>query len=396
LRERQELRLQTVTPAFVGTAEKNRAEWNGKGVRGELRWWFRAVAGGEIGVGAKDHATQVRRLEEDIFGATDASSKLRVMVTAAAQGANPVSDVPGERLNARQLAARWEKGGDALVQQRLQLSRTNPLGYLGYGPIEYKTGAGWKYERGRIEERADLTLKLQWNKVPSETASTIFTRALWCWINLGGIGARSRRGFGSLVEMKDNRPIVSQPDFEKQVAAIFKRPTADAAAWTHLTTASAVYISQKQFTKWSEAMEDAGAWLIAFRRRYGIATDERGETFQKRDYAWLKDTVSPAGVPDRAGFGLPLPFGKRKEQVVGWGDQTHGGRRASPLLIHIGLFEPSRYAVVFTHLPAQLIPTGEKLYFLNHGESVTNRQEKIVEVFLDDLAGKDLIRKIAV
>jgi hypothetical protein len=142
-------------------------------------------------------------------------------------------------------------------------------------------------------------------------------------------------------------------------------------------------------------MEDAGAWLIAFRRRYGIATDERGKDVQKRDYAWFRGTATPAGVPDRAGFGLPLPFGQRADQVVGWGETTHGGRRASPLLVHIAMFEPPRpYAVVLTHLPAQLIPAGEKLYFLNNGEIVTKRQEKIVSVFLDDLAARNLVARV--
>ena len=41
---RQTFKVELVTPCFLGGA-KGQADWRGASIRGQLRWWFRAVAG---------------------------------------------------------------------------------------------------------------------------------------------------------------------------------------------------------------------------------------------------------------------------------------------------------------------------------------------------------------
>src|SRR5436305_637357 len=71
--ERAIFRVQLVTPCFLGGAVKQ-AEWRAASLRGQLRWWYRAVAGA---VYAGDLA-RVRGGEERIFGSTRRSAALRV------------------------------------------------------------------------------------------------------------------------------------------------------------------------------------------------------------------------------------------------------------------------------------------------------------------------------
>ncbi|HEY6137617.1 MAG TPA: type III-B CRISPR module RAMP protein Cmr1 [Thermoanaerobaculia bacterium] len=368
------LSLRTVTPAFIGTAEEKAAEWSAKGVRGQLRWWFRAVAGGELG----GNLAEVRRREQAIFGSTEVRSPLRVIAAQCRVVASEREKVPGEPLDARRLSEIWGDESEA-VKRRLGMPGrgTNPLGYLGYGPILYENRE-LIYARAHVAPDTPLTLTLRW----SSGDSSLFRRALWCWVNLGGIGARSRRGFGSLVD--DGDAIDSAAKFRQLAFETLEeaRQAKPVAAWTHFTSASRVLYSTQPFRSWELALQTAGAWMIAFRRRYGSPGDERRRA-RNRDYQWLKEEPAPSGIPDRAGFGLPLPFGGGKSVV--WGDGDHDTRRASPLLIHVAKFAPSQYHLIFTHIPAQLAPDNENLSFRGRREPVTTRQMEIVSEFLDSV-----------
>jgi CRISPR-associated protein Cmr1 len=252
-------------------------------------------------------------------------------------------------------------------------------------------------DRSDIAEGSDVALTLQWNRDVSPEAKSIFDRALWCWINLGGIGARSRRGYGSLVRVDADGAVADLKSFHDAVkenlsAARSVLPSGEQAEWTHFTSEAHVYRSTKAYESWSEAMRSAGGWMIAFRRRYGMCGDERGPDVAGHDYEWFKATGKPGGVPDRAGFGLPLPFGRAK--IAGWGEK-YGRRRASPLLIHIARFD-ARYYVVFTHIPARTVPDGKEIGFAGASSEPTDEQKSIVRRFLEDLKSpaKTLITEV--
>ena len=72
--QRVTLTLELVTPAFLGGGDRRlAAAWRAASVRGELRWWLRAVAwrafGGNLDI--------VRDVEAAIFGNTDRASNLQ-------------------------------------------------------------------------------------------------------------------------------------------------------------------------------------------------------------------------------------------------------------------------------------------------------------------------------
>jgi CRISPR-associated protein Cmr1 len=406
---RIELELTTITPAFIGTSDPaNRAEWAAKSVRGHLRWWLRAVLGGELG----GRADEVRAREAAIFGSNAQKSAVKIIARPfAVVGSRDPAD--GSPRNETELASDWGATNPA-VRARLRLSRgsSNPIGYLGYGPIIYdRDKKDTVYSRARIRPGQSLRLLVQWSGAPNYLDS--LQKALWCWLNLGGIGGRSRRGFGSLafskvIAIHGNgalfEPIQTLEQFEHELhtrltSAVVTSPPAE---WSHFTSDTRIYVSTLAFRLWEEALMAAGAWLIAFRRRYGLSSDER-VAVRNRDYVWL-NSPSSGGVPDRAGFGLPLPFGKG-DLVAGWRDPKKGrrdsrehdetGRRASPLLIHVARFGADHH-LVLTHMPARLVPNGAEIHFHGNRNVPTPEQDGIVRAFLDDLesATKKKIRRI--
>jgi CRISPR-associated protein Cmr1 len=387
---RIELDLKTVTPAFIGGSDPvTSAEWTAKSVRGNLRWWFRAIAGGEM----HGNPQSVRAAENALFGSTDRKSTLRVLAPPVREenGGEPAD---GRPLNESQLAEQWGNSSPA-VRGRLRLSRgaTNPIAYLGYGPIAWKREQGIVYARARLRPGQPLRLIVQWRGKSPEPDPALRS-ALWCWLNLGGIGGRSRRGFGSLEYAGPfPEPTGSLDQFQEQAISHLSdaRNASGPAEWSHFTTATRIYVSTSPYDTWQEALSAAGAWLIAYRRRYGLSSDERAAK-RNRDYVWLNSPPPPKGVPDRAGFGLPLPFGKG-DLVAAWragkkpneGDHEEG-RRASPLLIHVGRFE-GKHHLVLTHMPALLVPPRAEIHFRGTSLPPTPEQQGIVQDFLDDLEG---------
>lgn len=244
---------------------------------------------------------------------------------------------------------------------------------------------------------------------------------MWAWLHLGGIGSRSRRGYGSLRAVGgEGVPQTWISDDRAAFTAGAQRLFARAAsapgnggdpAWSHLSPKTTVWIETGTGqTTWDEAMVRAGAWMMAFRRRYGSPADQRRGSpwpLAGRDYVWAKQAArreTPGGLPDRAGFGLPLPFGKKAEQIVSWGGRGADQRRASPLLIHIARFG-DRYFPVLTHLPAQMLPrTGNagtgvegpvRFKGLDRPQSAPTREHRsIVDFFLEDLEAKRLVERI--
>jgi CRISPR-associated protein Cmr1 len=406
--ERETLQVEFVTPCFLGGASQG-AEWRAASIRGELRWWFRAVAGAELGL------EEVRKAEAAIFGSTERQAQLRIR---ALGGPAPVSHPFGQGRNPDWLAAAY---GAPSEEARLAI-RSNPIHYLGYGPIDRG-----EMKREYLPPGASATIELRWGPgTLEEKNQKLFEKALWAWLNLGGIGGRSRRGFGSLrlLRMEGGRGPAILPELaptdrkalEEQIKRFLRSAQGKSGGrqeWTHVSGDSRVFLGCEAFQTWEGAMERLGAWLIGFRRRYGKQTDGRtidGLSLAGRDYEWAapKGGNQKGGFPDRAGFGLPLPFTKHgRGQTVLWGtppkerrddqEREKDSRRASPLLLHVASFGNQSFLPVLTYLPAAFLPPGKILKFKGDqklSSPVTPEQEKIVPRFLETLVGNKVIQEV--
>lgn len=404
--ERSQLEIEFLTPCFLGGADPaKKAEWRAASVRGQLRWWLRAVVGGRFG----GDLERVREMETAWLGRTDRRSPVRVSTLGRPAQVTEENPRWGRSLSPEELARAWNlnphQNGWYEALERLRGPHTNPLLYLGYGCLA-NTRSGIRMKRACLAPGAKGAIRLQLRRFAGQSSDeSLWRHVVWAWLHLGGIGSRSRRGFGAMQLIRaegllDGWEVATREEFAAQVKALLDfsgrgEETADLPGWSHFSPRARVYLGAEPAADWAGALVRAGAWLMAFRRRYGMPRDER-ESLRNRDYSWAKTAAEPTSrehIPDRAGFGLPLPFGK---QIVTWGEHGADNRRASPLLISVARLD-RRYFPVLTYLPAQLVPKGETLRFKGLHRPLaapTAEQENIVGAFLSDLEQKSLIGRI--
>lgn len=382
-----------VTPCFLG-GTMGTAEWRAPSIRGQLRWWFRAVAGGAW----KGNLERVRTAEDLLFGSTARASLLRVRTFGTPPSTPSDTYFPfGRALDSTEVARLWGDSDPATLQRlRLNPDRSNPIHYLGFGPI-----VGGQLRRPCLQAGSTVQIELVWMQEPGEKLRNLFDHALWAWLHLGGIGGRCRRGFGSLQRLPVPADRSSFVERVRALLALGKQVEPISAKWTCFTKRSRVLLACEGSRSWDEAMSRLGAWLMAFRRRYGIAGEIR-PGLAHRDYEW----AAPKGgqrhspnrqIPDRAGFGLPLHFGQ--QETVTWDSASGDGdaRRASPLLFHVAKIGPS-YWPVLTYLPSAFLPGGKSLRFKRtpfRKQSPQALHLDIVDRFLNDLVGKRKIEEIS-
>ncbi len=415
--------VELVTPCFLGGAT-GAAEWRAASIRGQLRWWFRAVAGAAYG----GRLAEVREAETAIFGSSERAASLRVRAWAPAASAGGAGQpfTAGRPMNAEQLVSRAALPRDQPTLARLRLvpqDVANPVHYLAYGPVVQGTS-----ERSFLAAGQKATFELLW--LPGGVADDrreLFSRALWAWLACGGVGSRSRRGLGSLRLLPAKDASTAPPQAGIPPGAVAPSTLDDLKAgsrellalgrgfstlpqWTHFSSRSRILLARLAEPSWESAMEALGSWLVTFRRRYGAPTDARiapSGPLANRDYAWAapNGTLHRKGVPDRAGFGLPLPFNpKGGGETVIWqrtgpGSPASGdARRASPLLLHVSKFGEKLYYPVLTYLPAVLLPADGAPCFKGDPSPrwtpVTAEQLGIVDLFLNELLARGLVEEV--
>lgn len=166
-----ECTLGLVSPAFLAGAaqRKEDCELRGATLRGLLRWWWRALHAGILPV------QQMRALEGRIWGTTEAGSAVQLEIEPAGQP---------------QLV-QWSKpSGNEQMPGRF---------YLAYG-MEGNPKAN-RPPRHYVKPGMKWRLRIIARGVGNLTAEQVrghAVAALWTLCRMGGVGAKSRRGFGSI------------------------------------------------------------------------------------------------------------------------------------------------------------------------------------------------------
>lgn len=145
--------FETVTQMFSGLDQKT-PELRVPGIRGMLRYWLRAALGGVLG---DQRIEELRRLESEVFGSTDG-------------------------IGAVAIRARWMNGEPKTKRENIL-----PHHDGGRKPVLLRGfQAGLKFELNLIRRGG------------STAAWSSAVAALLMMISHGGIGRRSRRGWGTL------------------------------------------------------------------------------------------------------------------------------------------------------------------------------------------------------
>lgn len=361
------VRLETVTPLFLGGADPSAcAELRPPSIKGVLRWWYRAL-----------HPKLNHFEEAEIFGGT------------------------GEGQGQASFFIVVPPGGALRVVKPLEdRSWSAEMAYLGYGLIRLPTRderdrgvRGFLNDRPYIAPGQHFDIELRFRETDSTrkgSAKREVLNALWALVYFGGLGSRSRRGWGSLrtVQVEGTVPddclwALDGEDYVKCVQEILGRFKSDPPAQHTSFSRDARLFIKTVDGNWSAALAEAGRSLKEARtnhprpsRLYG--TDrELVATFLRSCEPAFSDpaqqaTAQLARAPRRAVFGLPHNYffrsrfdAHQRPEIAEFdalgprGEQREITRRASPLLFHVAAVSRERHTILALFLPtASFLPGG--------------------------------------
>lgn len=368
-----------VTPVFMSGSERSEAELREASIKGVLRFWWRALA-----LGSLRSLEEVRKKEAQIFGSSETGqSKMQLMLLT------PQVDI-------------LEKG------KILEYADGGVVGsgarYLGYGLIEAFGSAKKKTKMGELirpclKAPVNGILRLLFKPGTPEDDMRMVEAALIAMGLFGGVGSRSRKGYGSfnLLELRRNHEaLFSAPadiqDLKAKIMNLFKKYEIIAnngrPEYTAYSTETRIDIIEagknplRLLNSVGEAMQIYRSW--------GKDNKVNGKDAEKRfkdDHDLARQAIAQKvnKHPRRVVFGLPHNyfFSSIREKVDVSPERQE--RRASPLFIHIQGLQNGQFAAVTTIMPADFLPRNERIVI---GESTVpaNVDFSVLDEFLD---GKD-------
>lgn len=185
-----------ITPLFGGGVEPEQADpvtvVRGTEVRGQLRFWWRACRGGQF----NGDLEKMRKREGEIWGAAAVEKKEE---TSGGPSQVQVEILPlkkGVEFQAKNQREQPVPVGDP----------RSPYSYVAFPLNESK---------GTVLDGVSFQLRITYPDACKKDVEA----ALWAWETFGGIGARTRRGFGALHLLKvDNKPHTDLPPADAEGA----------------------------------------------------------------------------------------------------------------------------------------------------------------------------------
>ena len=229
-----------ITPLYGGGAKTQEPDEvsvvRASEIRGLLRFWWRATRGGQFD-GSLD---KMRAAEEAIWGSAAGEGKA---------GPSPVS-------LAVRVLNRGRKIPDVPIRTRRGEQRVNvgdprsPYGYVAF-PLRDSRGSVWK----GVEFELYITLNAATVRVNSRELDVQeeVEAALWAWETFGGVGARTRRGFGALQLTHIDGQTMSEPT-PKEVE-------------TRLQKGLQEYVRETRWPKGVPHLDPAMMWVVTDRER---------------------------------------------------------------------------------------------------------------------------------
>ncbi len=350
----QTRRYKVITPLFGGGVTPGEADpvtvVRATEVRGHLRFWWRATRGGQF----NGSLAAMKRREEEIWGSSGETNK---------PGPSPVRInlvllQPGKPFQA------VDKDGRPVKN----IGNPNSIDSYAAFPLRDKQDAQL-IEDVEFELTISLCRQVNEDNIEGDVAA-----ALWAWETFGGIGARTRRGFGAIQCSHVNGSEVIPPTpsqvlndiqdglsqhlhsgiWPKQVPHLSGNPTkykitghaSPIAVWRNLIGKLREFRQSRvgyHRSKWPEPDE--------IRRRTG-------------SYKAVHAPVHPVRKFPRAAFGLPIIFEFKRQDVPPEPRRTtlqgaNHERLASPLILRpFACTGPNRAVGLAIILDAEIRPPG--------------------------------------
>jgi len=327
--QRLEYQVRFVTPAFLGNAYQG-AQWRTPPFKALLRQWWRIVHAPKVNFSVDP----LWRDEGQLFGvAADGMGSRRSLVgLRLSEWSNGTIDQwqPDDRLTHPEVTSR--KGEPMQIGAQL---------YLGYGPLTFGETQR-RDQRGQVIKGTVLSSDPKRSAVADSDIRTLtisapeshlneITRAMALADWFGGLGSRSRNGWGSLEITAKPAPRI--PDLTVDKLSGVLRPLEECLGvdWPHAigsTNRGPLVWSTKPQQSWSGALKELARIKIAFRT---------GLSF---------DNVRAGEFGNRHFLGYPVT----NHMVEAWGNQ---GRLANQILFKVRR-SGNKWVGVIVHLPCRL------------------------------------------
>ena len=309
--------IETITPMFLAGADQSKAELRAASIKGLLRFWWRALQ-------AETDLERLREKESEIFGCSDekiggSSFSIRVLYEKP--------PIPVKGTLPKQNITVTSKGKTFPV---------NILEYLAYGTLEYRKGEGNVFIREYFPAGTKFLLSLS-SKMNS--IKELLRTFLVFWL-FGGIGARSRNGFGSfhVTNHVETLSSVGEGDYkyEHLIHKIIKETPPQ--SYPSFAAGTKLFRTKTTYKTWDMALAEVGKIYRGIRvgeKRLNDLVFEQKHTFSKREY-----------------IGAPLdPYQENFQSFL--------DRHAKPYFIKIAR-EGDKYRAYVLYLPSKYCSGREK------------------------------------
>ena len=320
--KRLEARFKVVTPCFLG-GQSHDAELRLPSIKGALRFWWRSLAYARVAqAGPGDRIIdRLAKEESHLFGSSEAGQSRLIM-----------------RLDAKAPLRILEK--DTILTDERGARVGMGARYLGYGVMEAFPSRKKGTEAGQLTRSclaAPFEFSLRISAAETESLQSI-EPAVRLLGMIGGLGSKSRKGYGSLnlIALEGDgverwHPPSTVDDYGKDLCELLK----DAEGYHHEPGISAFSANARVdlFASHRTPLEVLNAYgeaMVRY-RSWGknglILGGERSRCNFREDHEWMYDRPpSPDFHPRRAVFGLPHNYGRHKTV-----EPESYDRRASPL-----------------------------------------------------------------
>lgn len=354
------------TPMFIGGADpaSSPPELRVPSIKGVLRFWWRALSYGRVG----NEIKQLAQEEAALFGSSDGEvGQSKVLLSARVLG-DPELLSKGAVL----------KDGNGMVGEGAR--------YLGYGLMGAFGRDAGVLTRPCLLAPFEFELDALFHPSLSSQAKTQVVAALKIMGLLGGLGSRSRRGYGSisLLSLTQNgNEIWRAPEdvagLQKELAGFLTGARGGLPSYTALSARTRIVLIDGSTSDSALKLLSRLGRDFVFYRSWGHSQGGKPQVLGKpseknfqEDHDMSKGTRAIQQPPRRAAFGLPHNYGQ--------GANTHvkgakSERRASPLLFHIHQIGAKPVGVL-AFLPAVFLPNGEQVQAF--GRSVPQRPDPAI------------------
>lgn len=316
-------RYKLITPLFGGGVEPQKADpitvVRASEIRGHLRFWWRATRGGQY-----PSLAALREAEGALWGDTERPSLVSIETEIVQRGQSEV--------------AFTVKNGKPEPSGKIHPYAAFPL----LPTDNDRKKLGWQSNPVRIGVEFAVTFRMASDDYERHKAD--LEAALWAWETFGGIGGRTRRGFGAIQRADDAKPR-NKDDVRRLIEDGLRKhvvPTPPVVGVPHLTP-------EHQAWKLTDAGDDAiEVWkrlidkLRSF-RQYRVDKNGKRNEYGKsvwpepdaiRAAARSRSSAPPPAPFPRAVLGLPIIFHFPQDKTP---DATLVGRQyermASPLIL---------------------------------------------------------------